>query len=41
MTPENDLKPGEFRLLETDNRVRLPSQIPVRVLVTSADVLHA
>jgi cytochrome c oxidase subunit 2 len=38
---ENDLKLGEFRLLETDNRVSLPRQIPVRVLVTSADVLHA
>lgn len=38
---ENDLKPGDFRLLETDNRVSLPRQIPVRVLVTRADVLHA
>ena len=32
---------GEFRLLETDNRVNLPRQIPLRILVTSADVLHA
>lgn len=41
IVPENDLKLGEFRLLETDNRIRLPRQIPVRVLVTRADVLHA
>lgn len=41
MVPTNDLALGEFRLLETDNRVSLPSQIPVRVLVTRADVLHA
>lgn len=38
---EQDLKSGEFRLLETDNRVSLPSQIPIRILVTRADVLHA
>jgi len=38
---ENELSPGEFRLLETDNRVNLPRQIPIRVLVTRADVLHA
>ena len=39
--PTSELKSGEFRLLETDNRVNLPSQIPIRVLVTSRDVLHA
>jgi cytochrome c oxidase subunit 2 len=38
---EGDLIKGDFRLLETDNRVNLPSQIPIRVLVTSADVLHS
>lgn len=38
---DQDLKQGEFRLLDTDNRVRLPSQIPIRILVTRADVLHA
>ncbi len=41
ITPENDLILGEFRLLETDNRVNLPSQIPIRILVTRADVLHS
>lgn len=38
---DQDLKLGEFRLLETDNRVNLPRQIPIRILVTRADVLHA
>lgn len=38
---DQDLKSGEFRLLETDNRVNLPRQIPIRILVTRADVLHA
>jgi len=41
MISDQDLKLGEFRLLETDNRVNLPSQIPIRILVTRADVLHA
>lgn len=41
MLPTADLDKGAFRLLETDNRVNLPRQIPIRVLVTRADVLHA
>ena len=32
---------GEFRLLEVDNRVSLPNFFPVRLLITSSDVLHA
>lgn len=36
-----DCNLGEFRLLETDNRVPLPSQTPLRVLITSEDVLHS
>ena len=39
--PALELKNGDFRLLETDNRVNLPSQIPIRILVTRGDVLHA
>ncbi len=35
-----DLVKGGFRLLEVDNRVILPINTPIRVLVTSADVLH-
>ena len=41
MIPSNELLPGDFRLLETDNRVRLPRQIPIRILVTRGDVLHS
>jgi len=41
MTPTRDLKLGEFRLLDVDNRVSLPNFSPIRLLVTRADVLHA
>nr|APC60870.1 cytochrome c oxidase subunit II [Diplomys labilis] len=41
MTPTTDLKPGELRLLEVDNRVILPMETPVRMLVSSEDVLHS
>ena len=40
MVPEEDLNPGEFRLLEVDNRVVLPTNVHIRVIITSADVLH-
>lgn len=36
-----DLSQGEFRLLETDNRVVLPYSWIVRVLISRADVLHS
>jgi heme/copper-type cytochrome/quinol oxidase subunit 2 len=32
---------GSFRLLEVDNRVVLPINTHIRVLVTSSDVLHS
>jgi cytochrome c oxidase subunit 2 len=41
MVPESDLVKGSFRLLEVDNRVVLPINTHIRVLVTSADVLHS
>ena len=41
MVPEDDLTLGQLRLLEVDNRVVLPIQTHVRVLVTAADVLHS
>nr|YP_009110241.1 cytochrome c oxidase subunit II [Aphelasterias japonica]AIW65069.1 cytochrome c oxidase subunit II [Aphelasterias japonica] len=41
MTPTNELTVGNPRLLEVDNRLTLPSQTPIRVLVTSSDVLHS
>jgi cytochrome c oxidase subunit 2 len=37
----SDLKQGELRLLEVDNRVILPTKIHIRVLITSNDVLHS
>lgn len=41
MIEEKDLKPGMHRLLEVDNRVIVPVDTTVRVLVTSTDVLHS
>jgi len=41
MIPTNDLVKGSFRLLEVDNRVVLPINTHIRVLVTAADVLHS
>jgi cytochrome c oxidase subunit 2 len=38
---ENDLNIGDFRLLEVDNKVILPFNRTIRVLIISADVLHA
>jgi len=41
MVATNDLSTGTFRLLEVDNRVLLPVDTHIRVLVTAADVLHS
>nr|YP_010981245.1 cytochrome c oxidase subunit II [Pselliophora bifascipennis]WOE90375.1 cytochrome c oxidase subunit II [Pselliophora bifascipennis] len=41
MIPTTDLKPEEFRLLDVDNRIILPLNTQVRVLVSAADVLHS
>lgn len=41
MVADEDLKEGQPRLLETDNRVVIPSNSVVRIQVTAADVLHA
>ena len=41
MIPEDELEIGELRLLEVDNRVVLPLNTHIRVLVTAADVLHS
>jgi cytochrome c oxidase subunit 2 len=40
MVPQEELRTGQLRLLEVDNRVVLPLRTPIRVLVTAADVLH-
>ncbi len=41
MLQDDELKPGQLRLLETDNRVVLPIDTTIRVLVTADDVLHS
>lgn len=41
MVPLDELAIGELRLLEVDNRLVLPVNTHVRVLVTAADVLHS
>jgi len=38
---EEDLLLGSFRLLEVDNRVVLPLKTHIRIIVTSADVVHS
>nr|BAM74801.1 cytochrome c oxidase subunit II [Centrobranchus choerocephalus] len=41
MLPTQDLLPGQFRLLETDHRVAVPVESPIRILVSAEDVLHS
>ena len=41
MVPEDELEVGELRLLEVDNRVVLPVNTHIRILITAADVLHS
>ena len=41
MIPEEDLELGALRLLEVDNRVVVPIQTHIRVIVSAADVLHS
>jgi len=40
MIPEEDLEEGQLRLLEVDNRVILPVQTHIRLLITGRDVIH-
>nr|AEW43212.1 cytochrome oxidase subunit II [Postandrilus palmensis] len=41
MTPTDDLAPGDYRLLEVDNRMVVPMKLEVRMLITAADVIHS
>lgn len=41
MIPSNELNKNEFRLLEVDNRIILPINSQIRILVTAADVIHS
>ena len=40
LIPDDELKEGQPRLLSVDNPVVLPAQTAVRLLFTSADVIH-
>lgn len=41
MIPSSDLKEGGQRLLDVDNRIKVPVRAEVRLLVTGGDVLHS
>nr|AKE07163.1 cytochrome c oxidase subunit II [Monopterus albus] len=41
MIPTQDLIPGQFRLLETDHRMVVPTDSPVRMLITADDTIHS
>jgi heme/copper-type cytochrome/quinol oxidase subunit 1/heme/copper-type cytochrome/quinol oxidase subunit 2 len=41
MITEDDLGVGTFRLLEVDNRIVLPAETSIRLLISSSDVLHS
>ncbi|WP_439817387.1 cytochrome c oxidase subunit II [Zavarzinia sp. CC-PAN008] len=41
MVQDGDLKPGQLRLLSTDNEVVVPVDTNIRVLTTSTDVIHS
>ena len=40
MVPESDLEVGQLRLLDVDNRVNVPVDTHVRLVVQSTDVIH-
>nr|ANJ70670.1 cytochrome c oxidase subunit 2 [Stenus boops] len=41
MTPQNELTFMNFRLLDVDNRLVIPFNSQIRMLISSADVLHS
>jgi len=41
MIQDKDLKPGQLRLLEVDNRIVIPAGKVVRILTTAGDVIHS
>jgi len=41
MLAQEDIAVGGLRLLEVDSRLKLPTHVHIRVLITSADVLHS
>lgn len=41
MIPEEDLEVGHLRLLEVDNRMVIPVNTHIRIIISAADVLHS
>jgi heme/copper-type cytochrome/quinol oxidase subunit 2 len=41
MIPEEDLEFGQLRLLEVDNRMIVPINTHIRIIISAADVLHS
>nr|CCJ27934.1 cox2 [Thaumetopoea wilkinsoni] len=41
MIPMNDLKSNNFRLLDVDNRIVLPMNNQIRIMITATDVIHS
>nr|WMQ77972.1 cytochrome c oxidase subunit II [Vamuna remelana] len=41
MIPNNELQPNNFRLLDVDNRIVLPMNNQIRIMVTATDVIHS
>ena len=41
MIPESDLELGQFRLLDVDNKVIVPVDTHIRLIITGADVIHS
>ena len=41
MIPESDLELGQFRLLDVDNKVIVPTDTHIRLIITGADVIHS
>lgn len=41
MIQDADLKPGQLRLLEVDNRIVIPQGATIKFLITAADVIHS
>nr|YP_009743916.1 cytochrome c oxidase subunit II [Protambulyx astygonus]QIE12691.1 cytochrome c oxidase subunit II [Protambulyx astygonus] len=41
MIPSNELTKNSFRLLDVDNRIILPMNNQIRIMVTAADVIHS
>ena len=39
--PEDSLELGQFRLLDVDNKVIVPVDTHIRLIVTGADVIHS